>query len=61
VFGASPRVERIKLQAGENPCSGALQLALAARALRDEPGLGAVLVNSLGAGGNQIAVVLAAP
>lgn len=61
VFGAAPRVERIKLQAGENPCSGALQLALAARALRDEPGLRAVLVNSLGAGGNQIAVVLAAP
>ena len=49
-------------QVGENPCSGALQLALAARrALRDEPSLGAVLVNSLGAGGNQIAVVLTAP
>lgn len=61
VFGASPRIERVKLQAGENPCSGALQLALAARALRDEPSFGAVLVNSLGAGGNQIAVVLTAP
>ncbi len=61
VFGTAPRVERVKLQAGENPCSGALQLALAARTLRDEPGLGAVFVNSLGAGGNQIAVVLAAP
>lgn len=61
VFGPALRVERVKLQVGENPCSGALQLALAARSLRDEPSLGAVLVNSLGAGGNQIAVVLAAP
>jgi 3-oxoacyl-[acyl-carrier-protein] synthase II len=61
VFGTSPRVERVKLQVGENPCSGALQLALAARALREEPSLGAVLVDSLGAGGNQIAVVLTAP
>ena len=61
VFGPAPRIERVKLQAGENPCSGALQLALAARALREEPALGAVLVNSLGAGGNQFAVVLAAP
>jgi 3-oxoacyl-[acyl-carrier-protein] synthase II len=61
VFGTAPRIERVKLQAGENPCSGALQLALAARALRDEPSLGAVVVDSLGAGGNQIAVVLAAP
>ena len=61
VFGGAPRVERVKLQAGENPCSGALQLALAARSLREEPSIGAVLVNSLGAGGNQIAVVLAAP
>lgn len=61
VFGRAPRVERVKLQAGENPCSGALQVALAARALREEPGLGAVLVNSLGAGGNQIAVVFTAP
>ena len=61
VFGTAPRIERIKLQAGENPCSGALQLALAARALREEPSLGAVLVNSLGAGGNQVAVVFTAP
>ena len=61
VFGPAQRIERIKLQVGENPCSGALQLALAARALRDEPTLGAVLVNSLGAGGNQISVVLTAP
>jgi 3-oxoacyl-(acyl-carrier-protein) synthase len=61
VFGTAPRIDRVKLQVGENPCSGALQLALAARALRDEPKLDAVLVNSLGAGGNQIAVVLAAP
>ena len=58
VFGTAPRVERVKLQVGENPCSGALQLALAARALREEPALGAVLVNALGAGGNQITVVL---
>jgi len=61
VFGSAPRVERVKLLAGENPCSGALQLALAARALREEPSLGAVLVNALGAGGNQIAVVFTAP
>ena len=61
VFGPAPRVERPKLLVGENPCSGALQLALAARALREEPSLGAVLVNSLGAGGNQIAVVFTAP
>lgn len=61
VFGPALRVERVKLRVGENPCSGALQLALAARALREEPGLGAALVNVLGAGGNQIAVVLAAP
>lgn len=61
VFGPSVRVERPKLLVGENPCAGALQLALAARALRDEPSLGAAVVNSLGAGGNQIAVVLTAP
>ncbi|MFN7990495.1 MAG: beta-ketoacyl synthase N-terminal-like domain-containing protein [Thermoanaerobaculia bacterium] len=61
LFGPAPRVERPKLLVGENPCSGALQLALAARALREEPSLGAVVVNSLGAGGNQIAVVLTAP
>ena len=61
VFGTAPRIERIKLQAGENPCSGALQLALAVRVLREEPSLGAVLVNSLGAGGNQVAVVFTAP
>ena len=61
VFGTAPRVERVKLQAGENPCSGALQLALAARALRDDPSLGAAVVNSLGAGGNQIVAVFTAP
>lgn len=60
VFGPSPRVERPKLLVGENPCAGALQLALAARALREDPSLGAAVVNSLGAGGNQIAVVLTA-
>jgi 3-oxoacyl-[acyl-carrier-protein] synthase II len=59
VFGPGPRVERPKLLLGENPCAGALQLALAALALRDDPSLGAAVVNSLGAGGNQIAVVLA--
>ena len=61
VFGGAPRVERVKLLAGENPCSGALQLALAARALRDDPSLGAAVVNSLGAGGNQIVAVFTAP
>ena len=61
VFGTAPRIERVKLLAGENPCSGALQLALAARALREDPSLGAVLVNSLGAGGNQVAAVFTAP
>lgn len=61
VFGPAPRVERPKFLVGENPCSGALQLALAARALREEPSLGAVVVNSLGAGGNQIVAVFTAP
>jgi hypothetical protein len=37
-----------------------MQLALGALALRDEPSLGAVLVNSFGAGGNFLSVVLSA-
>jgi 3-oxoacyl-[acyl-carrier-protein] synthase II len=57
--GADRRVA-IKEQLGENPCIGAMQLALGALALRDEPSLGAVLVNSFGAGGNFLSVVLSA-
>lgn len=62
VFGnAVPREERIKDSIGENPCSGAAQLALAAATLRDIPETGAVLVNAFGAGGNSICAVLTLP
>ncbi|MEO6325054.1 MAG: beta-ketoacyl synthase N-terminal-like domain-containing protein [Thermoanaerobaculia bacterium] len=63
LFGARGAERRIaiKEQLGENPCVGAMQLALGALALSDEPALGAVLVNSFGAGGNFFSVVLTAP
>lgn len=62
VFGnAVPPSVAVKLQIGENPCSGAAQLALAAADLRDDPSLGSVLVNSFGAGGNALSAVLARP
>lgn len=62
VFGNVPKVRyaRVKDLLGENPSSGAAQLALAAADLRDEPALGAALVNGFGAGGNFMSVVLTA-
>ncbi len=60
LFGGRPRVETVKQQIGENPVVTALQLALAAAALRDDPSLGVAVVNALGAGGNQIVAVLGA-
>ncbi len=62
VFGlAQPPAVAIKEALGENPAIGAVQLALAADALREAPALGAVLVNAFGAGGNFLAAVLTAP
>ncbi len=61
LFGTPPHVEAIKLQIGENPCIGAVQLALAALALGEDPSLGAVLIDAFGAGGNFLAAVLTAP
>ena len=62
VFGlAQPPAVAIKEALGENPAIGAVQLALAADALRTTPSLGAVLVNAFGAGGNFLAAVLTAP
>lgn len=62
VFGlAQPPTAAIKDALGENPAIGAVQLALAADALRASPSLGAVLVNAFGAGGNFLAAVLTAP
>jgi len=62
VFGPEPpRAVSIKDALGENPAIAAVQLALAADALRAEPTLGAVLVNAFGAGGNFLAAVLTAP
>jgi 3-oxoacyl-(acyl-carrier-protein) synthase len=62
VFGlAQPPTVAIKNALGENPAIGAVQLALAADALRTTPSLGAVLVNAFGAGGNFLAAVLTAP
>jgi 3-oxoacyl-(acyl-carrier-protein) synthase len=62
VFGNVPKVRyaRVKDLLGENPSSGAAQLALAAADLRDAPALGAALVNGFGAGGNFMSVVLTA-
>jgi len=59
VFGERlPTLASVKLQLGENPVLGGIQLALAADALRADPSVGAVLVNAFGAGGNFISVVL---
>ena len=62
VFGiAQPPTAAIKEALGENPAIAAVQLALAADALRETPSLGAVVVNAFGAGGNFLAAVLTAP
>jgi 3-oxoacyl-(acyl-carrier-protein) synthase len=55
-----PRFERVKEQIGENPAIGAIQLALAALELFEQPQLDAVLLNAFGAGGNFFSVVLTA-
>ncbi len=62
VFGEPlPRTLAVKLQIGENPAMVATQLALAALALREEPGVGAVLVDAFAAGGNYMAAVFTRP
>jgi 3-oxoacyl-[acyl-carrier-protein] synthase II len=62
VFGGTrAKTAAIKAMLGENPAIAAVQLALAADALRSDPGLGAVLVNAFGAGGNVLAAILRAP
>jgi 3-oxoacyl-(acyl-carrier-protein) synthase len=59
VFGENPpEAAAVKLQIGENPFAGAVQLALASAALRSEDGPRAVLVNAFGAGGNFFSAVL---
>lgn len=57
---ARPRTHTFKEQLGENPAIGAIQVALAALALRDDPSIETVLVNSFGAGGNFFSLVLTA-
>ncbi len=62
VFGPGlPRTTAVKDSLGENPAIGAIQLALAAAELRANPGIGAVLIDAFGAGGNILAAVLTAP
>jgi len=62
VFGTSlPRAAAVKDALGENPAIGAIQLALAAAELRANPGIGAILIDAFGAGGNVLAAVLTAP
>jgi 3-oxoacyl-(acyl-carrier-protein) synthase len=62
VFGARrPRTAAVKDSLGENPAIGAIQLALAAAELRWNPGIGAILLDAFGAGGNVLAAVLSAP
>ena len=59
VFGpALPPTVAIKLQLGENPSSGAAQIALAAWEVSDGDARGPVLLSSLGAGGNFYWAVL---
>jgi 3-oxoacyl-(acyl-carrier-protein) synthase len=62
VFGTRlPRTAAVKDALGENPAIGAIQLALAAAELRANPGIGAILLDAFGAGGNVLAAVLTAP
>ncbi|MGE5716054.1 MAG: beta-ketoacyl synthase N-terminal-like domain-containing protein, partial [Acidobacteriota bacterium] len=62
VFGAKlPRLSAVKDSLGENPAIGAVQIALAAAELRADPGVGAILIDAFGAGGNVLAAVLTAP
>jgi hypothetical protein len=51
----------VKDSLGENPAIGAIQLALAVAELRANPGIGAILLDAFGAGGNVLAAVLSAP
>jgi 3-oxoacyl-(acyl-carrier-protein) synthase len=58
VFGKNlPATQTVKTQLGENPAIVAVQMALAADSLRNDPGLGSVLVNSFGAGGTFLCAV----
>ena len=62
IFTRRPaRAEAVKEALGENPCIGAVQLALSALALGETPEIGAVLINAFGAGGNFLAAVLTKP
>ena len=61
VFPTRPPSAEIKKALGENPCIGAIQLALSALALSEAPELGAILIDAFGAGGNFLAAVLTAP
>jgi 3-oxoacyl-[acyl-carrier-protein] synthase II len=59
VFGeAPPPTVAIKLQIGENPCSGAAQIALAAYEISEGDVRGPVLLCAMGAGGNFYWAVL---
>lgn len=60
VFGRDVPSSAVKLALGENPAIGAIQLAIAAAQLGDDPSLGAVVVNGFGAGGNFLTAVLTA-
>jgi 3-oxoacyl-(acyl-carrier-protein) synthase len=62
VFSPRPaRVEAVKDALGENPCIGAVQLALSVLTLSETPEVGAVLIDAFGAGGNFLAAVLTKP
>jgi 3-oxoacyl-(acyl-carrier-protein) synthase len=61
VFPRRPRTNAVKEALGENPCIGAVQLALSALALSETPELGAILIDAFGAGGNFLAAVFTAP
>ena len=61
MFPTRPPSAEIKKALGENPCIGAIQLALSALALSEAPELGAILIDAFGAGGNFLAAVLTAP
>ncbi|HQR46872.1 MAG TPA: hypothetical protein PK598_12785, partial [Thermoanaerobaculia bacterium] len=61
VFAEPPRTAAVKEGLGENPCVGAVQLALAVAELAERPDGGAVLVNAFGAGGNFLSAVFSRP
>ena len=61
VFPKLPPTAAVKEALGENPCAGAIQMALAAAQLAERPATGAVLVDAFGAGGNFLAAVFSRP